>query len=99
MHASGVASEFQIQRADGSRLTKRPSTWPTCRRRTIPVSTTSSPPRRARRWSPTYTIATNLTVDGVLYPTDPAPRLSVFERDPKRGWQMIAHGNFGGPAS
>ena len=41
----------------------------------------------------TYTVRVDSTIDGVVQPTDPAPRLSVLALHGGR-WQLAAHANF-----
>jgi hypothetical protein len=46
--------------------------------------------------SATYTVTSNLTVDGKPFASAPSPRLSVFVKDGDH-WHLVAHGNFNKP--
>jgi hypothetical protein len=92
-----LSPDFQIQRADGSRLGKAQyiANLPTITNQSYDnlVATAAG-----NNIVATYTVTSDQVVNGQPYRTSPAPRISVFERDPRRGWQLVAHGNFNAPA-
>jgi len=46
--------------------------------------------------SATYTVTSNLTVNGKAFANAPSPRLSVFVKDGDH-WHLLGHGNFNKP--
>jgi len=47
--------------------------------------------------SATYTVTSNLTVDGKAFASAPSPRLSVFVKSDDGQWHLVGHGNFNKP--
>jgi hypothetical protein len=47
--------------------------------------------------SATYTVTSNLTVDGKAFASAPTPRLSVFVKNGDGQWHLVGHGNFNKP--
>jgi hypothetical protein len=89
----------QIQRADGTRGTKAEylANLPTILGQHLEDGLVAS--YRDNTLVATYLFTSDQVVNGQPYRTQPAPRISVFQRDPKAGWQIVAHGNFNAPAS
>lgn len=91
-----LSPAFQIQRADGSRLTKSQylHNLPTVSGYTLRDLRTSSSRKMV---VVTYQARTDEVIDGKKYRAGYAPRISVFSSG-TRGWQIVAHGNFNTPA-
>lgn len=91
-----LAPAFQIQRADGSRLTKREYLHhlpDVISYRVRDFRTTST----RRTVVVTYQSATKEIINGKPFKSGFAPRLSVFVRG-AHGWQIVGHANFNTPA-
>lgn len=91
-----LSPAFQIQRADGSRLTKEQylHNLPTVlsyRLRDLRTASTRT------AVTVTYQAAAKEIINGKKFKSGFAPRLSVFFLGP-RGWQIVGHANFNTPA-
>ena len=95
--AAFLDPSFQIQRADGSGVTKsqylaNPSTV-TSFKIGPELSAVQAGDVLTLRWQ----LEANTQIDGTQFRTTEAPRLSVFRWD-GRQWRMVAHANFNVPA-
>lgn len=91
-----LSSAFQIQRANGTRLTKAEylhSLPDVIGYKVRDFRTTST----QRVVVVTYQARTDELIDGKMVESPYAPRLSAFSHG-AHGWQLIAHGNFNPPA-
>ena len=92
-----LSPAFQIQRADGSRSTKRqyvrdlPDVKSFKVRKMIVTSTSDE-------IVATYEVASDQIINGKQFNAGYAPRISAFAKE-RRGWQLVSHGNFNTPAS
>jgi hypothetical protein len=91
-----LSPAFQIQRADGSYLTKDEYLENPAKVESFELSGFQVT-RAGKTLIVRYDSAADVTIDGVQQSTDPAPRLSVFVKSKKR-WQIVAHANFNVPA-
>jgi hypothetical protein len=95
--AAFLDPSFQIQRADGSGVTKseylaNPSTV-TSFKIGPDLTAVQAGDLLTLRWQ----LEANTQIDGTQFRTTEAPRLSVFRWD-GRQWRMVAHANFNVPA-
>lgn len=90
-----LSPAFQIQRADGSRLTKASylrhlPTIISYKLRDLRTTSTG------KALVVTYQAAADEVINGKQFKSGYAPRLSVFSTG-SRGWQIVAHANFNTP--
>jgi hypothetical protein len=90
-----LSPAFQLQRADGTRVTKSEylSDLPTLNSYTI------SNLRQTKAKNvlvATYQLASDLVVDGVPYQPGYQPRLATFVHG-KKSWQLVSYANFASP--
>lgn len=92
-----LSPAFQIQRADGSRLTKRQylHNLPTIISYKLRDLRTTS---KGSVLIVTYQAAAKEVIDGKKFKSGYAPRMSVFSSG-SAGWQIVAHANFNTPRS
>jgi uncharacterized protein DUF4440 len=91
-----LSPAFQIQRADGSYLTKDEYLENPAKVESFELSEFQVT-REGKTIIVRYDSVADVTIDGVQQSTDPAPRLSVFVKG-KKGWRIVAHANFNVPA-
>jgi hypothetical protein len=91
-----LSPAFQIQRADGSYLTKDEYLENPAKVESFELSEFQVT-RAGKTLIVRYDSVADVTIDGVQQSADPAPRLSVFVKG-KKGWQIVAHANFNVPA-
>ena len=90
-----LSSAFQIQRADGSYLTKDEYVADPAQVESYEIDNLQAT-KSGNVIVVRYDLIADVTIDGVQQSQDPAPRLSVFAKS-KRGYQMVAHANFNVP--
>ena len=92
-----LSPAWQIQRADGSRLTKRQylRNLPTVRTEVISKLRVTS---AANALVVTFLNRVNEVIGGKQFRTSPTPRLAAFVHGDK-GWLMVAFANFNTPAA
>ena len=90
-----LSPAFQIQRADGSYLTKDEYLEDPAKVESFELSGFQVT-RAGKTIIVRYDSVADVTIDGVQQSTNPAPRLSVFVK--AKRWQMVAHANFNVPA-
>lgn len=93
--AALLAPEFQLQRANGIGASKQQYLRSPAEAERFTLSRFKAS-RSGTIIVVRYGAVTSKTIDGVEFPTPPAPRLSIFRRGPE-GWRIIAHANFNAP--
>jgi hypothetical protein len=90
-----LSPAFQIQRADGSYLTKDEYLANPAKVESFEITNLQAT-KAGDVYVVRYDVIADVTIDGKQQSMDPAPRLSVFVKG-KHGYQIAAHANFNVP--
>ena len=90
-----LSPAFQIQRADGSFLTKDEYLANPAKVESFEITNLQAT-KAGNVIVVRYDVIADVTIDGQQQSMDPAPRLSVFAKG-KKGYQLVAHANFNVP--
>ena len=93
--AKFLSPAFQLQRADGSFVTKDEYVADPAKVESYEIDNLQAT-KAGNVIVVRYDVVADVTIDGVQQSQDPAPRLSVFAKG-KKGYQIVAHANFNVP--